>query len=66
MSHLDLYLDLERKMLALENADDPLADTVRDSMDAVWYRLSDEDRQYLDSRVTTTAAGECGRRTPAS
>jgi hypothetical protein len=49
-SRLDLYLTLERVMLDLDEADDPLADRVRDLMDPVWYSLSPSERAILDAR----------------
>jgi hypothetical protein len=49
-NQLDLYLRLERIMMELDDQDNALADRVRDLMDPLWYALSDEDRQFLDSR----------------
>ena len=50
MRNLDLYLSLERLMLDLERAGDSMADQVRDLMDPVWYRLTQEEIALLDSR----------------
>ena len=47
---LQAYLKLERAMLDLDAADDPLADTLRDAMDPMWYALTDEERTVLDGR----------------
>jgi hypothetical protein len=46
----DLYLRLERIMIELDGQNDPFADLIRDLMDPLWYALSDEDHQFLDSR----------------
>jgi hypothetical protein len=54
---LDLYLALERLMLHLDQAADPLADRVRDLMDPLWYRLSPEEVTLLDSRGKIDPAG---------
>lgn len=48
---LSAYLGLEREMLALDAAGDPLVEVLRDSMDSVWYRLSEEERELLDERT---------------
>src|SRR5438093_1466110 len=48
---LRAYLALERAMLDLDEASDPLADVIRDRMDDVWYALSEEDRSRLDRRT---------------
>lgn len=50
MNRLEVYLALERVMLALDDKGDELADRVRDLMDPVWYELSDEEAAALDSR----------------
>ncbi len=47
---LETYLSLEERMLTLDARQDPSAEAVRDAMDTLWYRLSDRDREYLDSR----------------
>jgi hypothetical protein len=49
-NHLDLYLRLERIMMGLDDQGDPIADRVRDLMDPIWHGLSEEDRNFLDSR----------------
>ena len=54
---LDLYLTLERLMIHLDQAADPLADRVRDLMDPIWYRLSAEEIALLDSRGTIDPRG---------
>lgn len=38
------YLVLERLMLELDAAGDPIADVLRDAMDPIWYALSDDER----------------------
>lgn len=47
---LDAYLSLEQAMRALDDADDLLADTLRDALDPIWYALSDEERAFLNGR----------------
>jgi hypothetical protein len=47
---LDAYLDLERAMLALDDAGDQMADALRDALDPIWYALSDDDRAFLNQR----------------
>lgn len=47
---IDLYFTLERIMIDLDDANDPLADTLRDLMDPIWYGLSDEERALLNAR----------------
>ena len=53
---LDSYLDLERTMMALDNAGDPAADGLRDALDLIWYGLTDEDRALLNRRRQPSAA----------
>lgn len=50
MSDFDLYLSLERLMIAFDKAGDSMGDRVRDLMDPIWYRLSPEALALLDSR----------------
>jgi hypothetical protein len=47
---LQAYVRLERAMLDLDAADDPLADALRDAMDPIWYALTEEERAVLDGR----------------
>jgi hypothetical protein len=47
---LHAYQRLERVMLELDAAGDPLADQLRDLMDPLWYALSDEEHALLDAR----------------
>lgn len=54
---LDAYTALERVMLELDEADDALADRLRDMMDPIWYALTDEEHALLDAR-TIAAAGQ--------
>ena len=54
---LKAYLELERQMLALDEAGDPLADTFREVMDPLWYQLSDEEHAQLDARTIASVAG---------
>ena len=49
-SRLLAYLGLEREMIRLDDAADPLADEIRDELDKIWYRLDERDRAYLDRR----------------
>ena len=53
---LDAYLSLERVLLEFEERGDPSADLVRDLMDPLWYRLSDEDHAQLDDRGPVSLA----------
>jgi hypothetical protein len=48
---LETYLSLEERLLTLDARQDPSAEAVRDAMDTLWYRLSEKDREYLDSRT---------------
>lgn len=36
-------------MLRLDEEDEAAADVIRDLMDPLWYRLTDEERAFLDS-----------------
>jgi len=54
---LAAYLALERQMLALDAAGDPLADKLRDAMDPLWYALTDEEHRLLDARMVLYANG---------
>lgn len=47
---LRAYLALERAMVDLDDAGDPVGDDLRDRMDAIWLKLSTEDRAALDCR----------------
>jgi len=44
------YLRLERLMIDLDDQGNLLADKMRDLMDPLWYSLSKEDHEFLDSR----------------
>ncbi len=48
---LRAYLALERAMVDLDEAGDPAGDELRDRMDPIWLKLSEEDRAALDLRV---------------
>ena len=50
-SCLKAYLALERAMVELDDAGDPAGDELRDRMDPIWLKLSEEDRAALDHRV---------------
>ena len=51
LSHsIHAYLALERAAVDLDAASDPLADTLRDRMDHIWYGLTSEEREWLDRR----------------
>jgi hypothetical protein len=50
-TRLSAYLALEREMLMLDDIGDPIADSLRDAMDALWYGLSDEEHELLDNRT---------------
>lgn len=47
---LRAYLALERAMVDLDDAGDPVGDDLRDRMDPIWWKLSDEERAALDNR----------------
>ncbi len=47
---LRAYLALERAMVDLDNAGDPVGDELRDRMDPIWLKLSEDDRVALDAR----------------
>ena len=48
---IDRYLAFERIMMeADERGDVPFADSLRDLMDSIWYRLSDEEHGVLNNR----------------
>jgi hypothetical protein len=48
---LRAYLALERAMVDLDDVGDPVGDELRDRMDAIWWKLSEEDRAALDGRI---------------
>ena len=48
---LRAYLALERAMVDLDDAGDPVGDDLRDRMDPIWLRLSQEERAALDARL---------------
>ena len=48
---LRAYLALERAMIDLDDAGDPVGDELRDRMDPIWLKLSDEERDELDGRI---------------
>ncbi len=48
---LRAYLALERAMVDLDDAGDPVGDDLRDRMDPIWLKLSEEERAVLDRRV---------------
>ena len=47
---LEMYLSLEKAMIALDERGDVRADDLRDAMDAIWYGLSEADQQWLNDR----------------
>jgi len=48
---MDRYAALERMMMeADERGDEPFADSLRDLMDSIWYRLNDEEHHMLNAR----------------
>jgi hypothetical protein len=48
---MDRYAALERMMMeADERGEEPFADSLRDLMDSIWYRLSDEEHHILNGR----------------
>ena len=47
---MHLYLRLERLMIDLDDQGDPFAEKVRDLMDPIWFSLSKEQHEFLDSR----------------
>ncbi len=44
-------------MLALDDADDAMADEVRDAMDPLWHALSEDERAFLNSRELVRVRG---------
>jgi hypothetical protein len=48
---LRAYLALERAMVDLDDVCDPVGDDLRDRMDAIWLKLSADDRDALDCRM---------------
>ena len=48
---LRAYLALERAMVDLDDAGNQVGDELRDRMDPIWRKLSEEDRDALDSRT---------------
>ena len=50
MRTLDVYLALERLMIELDEDANPIADQIRDLMDPLWHRLSDDEVRRLDAR----------------
>ena len=54
---IDRYLTLERIMMeADERGDEPFADSLRDLMDSIWYRLIDEEHVVLNRREALSIA----------
>ena len=47
---LRAYLALERAMVDLDDAGDPVGDELRDRMDPIWLKLSQDERAALDAR----------------
>ena len=47
---LEVYLVLERRMMALDEQGDPLADQIRDRLDPIWLALTSDEHAYLDRR----------------
>jgi len=47
---MEVYLALERQMMALDDQGDPLADQIRDRLDPIWLRLTPDEHSYLDRR----------------
>ena len=50
-ARLDAYLDVERTMRALDDVGDPMADSLRDALDPIWYALTDDERAFLNRRA---------------
>jgi hypothetical protein len=62
---LDTYLALERVMMSLDDAGDPMGDVIRDAMDPIWYGLSAEEKAFLNSRGTCSLESLYPVRLPA-
>lgn len=62
-TRLELYLELERLMLAAEH-DEKVADTIRDAMEPIWYSLSREEHEFLDNRTVSPIKSIEGLRVP--
>lgn len=65
-SRLRVYLELERLMLSLDEADAISADALRDAMDPLWYGLSEQERQLLNERSRGVITSLEGLRVPIS
>lgn len=58
-ARLSAYLDLERAMITLDEAGDPLADRIRDRMiDSVWYALTLAEKEFLNRRTARSGAAD--------
>lgn len=55
MRRLRIYRQLEAILLDLDVAGDLLADDLRDLMDTIWYRLTDEEHALLEVLKLPTA-----------
>jgi hypothetical protein len=49
---LEVYLQLERAMLAIDKLDEAVSDHLREMMDNIWYDLTDEDLAWLNQRAS--------------
>ncbi len=49
---LEVYLHLERAMLAIDRLDETTSDRLRELMDSVWNELTDEDLAWLNQRAS--------------
>jgi hypothetical protein len=64
-ARLHAYQRLERVVLDLDEAGDPLADHLRDLMDPLWYALTDEEHALLDARPVSPSSVQVAARRPA-
>ena len=48
---LAAYLSLEQAMVDLDDAGDPLAEALRDTLDPLWYALSEAEQTMLNDRT---------------
>ena len=49
------YLRLKREMMSLDDNDDPRADDIRDLLDPIWWKLTEEERENLNKRNLNNA-----------
>jgi hypothetical protein len=53
---LNAYENVERTMMELDDAKDPLADVLRDTLDNLWLCLTENERAVLNGRGALPSA----------